>query len=305
MQSPHRTLSISELEAVLLVAETLNFRRAAEQVHISQPALTRRVQAAEQKLGARLFDRSTHGVALTGAGIELVPIARRILSEFRDSLSDLSEFIAGRSGVVTIWALPSVAAALLPGAVSVFHSSHPKVRITIRTASALQVAEAVISANADLGITVAPPEDSPALQFDPLLTERFVMICSTDDPLARRKRVDWRVFRDRQFVASGPASSIRQVTDQVLAETGHPEAGFVVSDNISLVGALVAEGVGIAAVPQLALRLMDQTRLARVALHSPTATREIGVLTRRDRSLSAATRGFLSVLRQLPVEGRP
>jgi len=305
MQSPHRTLSISELEAVLLVAETLNFRRAAEQVHISQPALTRRVQAAEQKLGARLFDRSTHGVALTGAGIELVPIARRILSEFRDSLSDLSEFIAGRSGVVTIWALPSVAAALIPSAVRIFQATHPKVRITIRAASALQVTEAVVSAHADLGISVAPPEDVPSLRFDPLLTEKFVMICSGDDLLAKRKHVDWRVFRERRFVASGPASSIRQVTDQMLAVTGQPAAGQVVADNISLVGALVAEGVGIAAVPQLALRLMDQSRLASVRLQSPTATREIGVLTRKDRSLSAATQGFLSVLRQLPVEGRP
>jgi LysR family carnitine catabolism transcriptional activator len=305
VQSPHRTLSISELEAVLLVAETLNFRRAAEKVHISQPALTRRVQAAEQKLGARLFDRSTHGVSLTGAGTELVPIARRILSEFRDSLSDLSEFIAGRSGVVTIWALPSVAAALLPSAVRIFQANHPKVRITIRAASARQVTEAVVSANADLGITVAPPEDASSLWFDPLLTERFVMICSADDLLAKRKHVDWRVFRERRFVASGPASSIRQVTDQMLAVTGQPAAGQVVADNISLVGALVAEGVGIAAVPQLALRLMDQSRLASVRLQGPTATREIGVLTRKDRSLSAATQGFLSVLRQSPVEWRP
>lgn len=304
MQSPHRTLSILELESVLVVAETLNFRRAAEQVHISQPALTRRVQAAEQKLGARLFDRSTHGVALTGEGLELVPIARRILSEFRDSLSDLSEFIAGRSGLVTIWALPSVAAALLPRAVRMFHANHPKVRINIRAASARQVTEAVIAANADLGISVALPQASPSLQFKPLLTEKFVMICAADDPLAARKRVDWRVFNDRRFVASGPTSSIRQVTDQMLAATGHPATGFVVSDNISLVGALVAEGVGIAAVPQLALGLMDQSRLVSVALQSPTATREIGVLTREDRSLSAATQGFLNVLQQFPVAGR-
>jgi LysR family carnitine catabolism transcriptional activator len=74
------TLTISELEAVLLVAETLNFRMAAERAHISQPALSRRVQAAEKKLDARLFDRDKHGVALTAAGAELVPIAMRMLA---------------------------------------------------------------------------------------------------------------------------------------------------------------------------------------------------------------------------------
>src|SRR5690606_38407036 len=128
MASPRLTLTISELEAVLLVAETRNFRMAAEQAHVSQPALSRRIQAAERKLNARLFDRDKHHVALTDAGAELVPIARRMLSEFRDSLSDLSEFIAGRRGVINIWALPSVAAAILPQAAQTFQQSHPQVR---------------------------------------------------------------------------------------------------------------------------------------------------------------------------------
>lgn len=122
------------------------------------------------------------------------------------------------------------------------------------------------------------------------------MICPRSDTLARRRRVDWSVFANRPFVASGPASSIRLVTDQILATTGRlPNAQFV-ADNISVVGAMVAEGVGIAAVPKLALRLMDRGRLCAVPLYGPTATREIGILTRQQRSLSAAVTAFLSTL---------
>jgi LysR family carnitine catabolism transcriptional activator len=72
----------------------------------------------------------------------------------------------------------------------------------------------------------------------------------------------------------------------------------VLADNISVVGAMVAEGVGIAAVPQLALRLMDRSRIHSVALYSPTATREVGILMKKDRSLSAAALAFLSRLRE-------
>src|SRR5690606_1986881 len=115
-----KRLSIPELEAVLLVAEHLSFRVAAEHAHLSQPALSRRVQAAERKLNAKLFDRDKHRVSLTDAGSELIPIARKIISEFHDSLSDLSEFIAGRRGLINIWTLPSVAAAVLPQAVLAF-----------------------------------------------------------------------------------------------------------------------------------------------------------------------------------------
>ncbi len=299
MAALNRTLSIPELDAVLLVAETLSFRIAAERAHVSQPALSRRLQAAEQKLNARLFDRSRHSVTLTDAGAELVPIARRMLSEFRDSLSDLSEFIAGRRGSVSIWALPSVAAAILPASAKAFQETHPMVRLVIQAASARQVTQAVMEGGADMGISVAGPELPASVGFTPLMKESFVMICPRGDALARKKRVDWSVFMSRPFVASGPASSIRLVTDQIQAATGKTPPMQVVADNISVVGAMVAEGVGIAAVPQLALRLMDRERIQCVALHAPTATREVGILMKKERSLSAAALAFLTRLRQL------
>ncbi|AKQ54522.1 LysR family transcriptional regulator [Bordetella hinzii] len=299
------TLSIPELEAVLLVAETRNFRMAAERAHVSQPALSRRVQAAEHKLNAKLFDRDKHRVALTDAGAELVPIAQRMLSEFRDSLSDLSEFIAGRRGSVNIWALPSVAAAILPTAAQAFQQSHPQVRLLIHAASARQVTQAVSDGEADIGISIEVSGQPPDVEFTSLLQENFVLICPVGDPLARRKRVDWTVFAERPFVASGSASSIRQVTDRILAAAGRvPEANYV-SDNISVVGAMVAAGVGIAAVPQLALGLMDTTRLRSVPLDSPTATREIGILVKKRRSLSAAVQRFIDTLRLGRRESRP
>lgn len=302
MPSPRLTLTIPELEAVLRVAETRNFRMAAEQAHVSQPALSRRVQAAEQKLNAKLFDRDKHGVALTDAGAELVPIAQRMLSEFRDSLSDLSEFIAGRRGSVNIWALPSVAAALLPSAAQALQQSHPQVRLVIQAASARQVTQAVADGKADLGISIEIAGQPADVAFTPLLKENFVLICPAGDPLARRKRVDWSVFADRPFVASGPASSIRLVTDRILAASGRvPDANYV-ADNISVVGAMVAAGVGVAAVPQLALRLMDTTRLRSVALHSPAATREIGILVKKRRSPSAAVLRFMAALQQVSGE---
>ncbi|WP_249278599.1 LysR family transcriptional regulator [Bordetella genomosp. 2] len=299
MASPRLTLTISELEAVLLVAEARNFRMAAEQAHVSQPALSRRIQAAEQKLNARLFDRDKHGVALTDAGAELVPIAQRMLSEFRDSLSDLSEFIAGRRGSVNIWALPSVAAAVLPPVAQALRQSHPHIRLVIQAASARQVTQAVAEGKADLGISIEIAGQPADVEFAPLLKEKFVLICPIDDPLARRKKVDWSVFASRPFVASGPASSIRVVTDRILAASGRAADANYVADNISVVGAMVAAGVGVAAVPQLALRLMDTTRLRSVALHAPVATREIGILIRKRRSLSAAALRFVGVLQKV------
>src|SRR5665647_108318 len=88
-------MTIHELEVFLQIAETRNFRIAAERVHMSQPALSRTLQSAEWKLAARLFDRNTRKVELSSARHQLLPIDLRIVSEFRSSLTDLSEFIAG------------------------------------------------------------------------------------------------------------------------------------------------------------------------------------------------------------------
>lgn len=307
--STRLTLTMYELEAVLLVAETLNFRMAAERAHISQPALSRRILAAEQKLNAKLFDRDKHSVALTDAGAELTPIAQRMLSEFRDSLSDLSEFIAGRRGNVNIWALPSVAAAVLPTAARALQQSHPQVRLVIQAASARQVTQAVAEGKADLGISIEIADQPADVGFTALLQENFVLICPADDPLTKKRKVDWSVFATRPFIASGPASSIRHVTDRILAASGRLPDAHYVADNISVVGAMVAEGIGIAAVPELALRLLDTTRLGSVALHSPSATREIGILVKKRRSLSAAALQFIAMLQQviadLPKESAP
>ena len=290
------TLTVHELEAFLLVAETCNFRQAAERFHVSQPALSRIIQSAEHKLGARLFDRNTRHVALTRAGEALLPIARRIVAEFHDSLSDLSEFVAGRKGRITIACLPSAAAALLPAAMSTFQQSHPQVTISLTPMSDVFVQDMVADGRADFGMSVAPA-GSGQVDFEPFARDDFVLICSLNDPLAKRRLVDWRVLAERPLVASGPASSIRPLVNRVLAETGLAIEPKYEATNISVVGAMVAAGLGVAPIPRLALRLIDVTGLAVLKLGRPSVYREIGILTRTDRSLSAATISFLATLR--------
>src|SRR5690606_6361473 len=102
MATRHFPLTIPELEAFVRVAHWRNFRVAAERSCISQPALSRRIQSAEYKLDTRLFDRDARPVDLTPAGRELLPIAERILDEFDDSLSELSEYMSGGRGHITI-----------------------------------------------------------------------------------------------------------------------------------------------------------------------------------------------------------
>ncbi len=288
------SLTLHELEAFLAVAGTLNFRQAAEQFHMTQPALSRLVRAAEEKLGTRLFDRSTRRVALSPSGQELFPIAHRIVSEFHGSLSDLSEFIAGRRGHLTIACLPSAAAALLPDAMAAFERSHPRVTMTLQLDSDEFVQQRVADGRADFGLSVAPgPQD---LDFDPFTRDAFVLICHRTDAWARRRRLPWRALAQRPVVVSGSASSIRPLVERAMAGVGQRVLPKYEVTHISVVGAMVSAGLGVAPIPRLALRLMDMRDLAVVPLVEPPVHREIGILTRRGRSLSAAAKSFLQTL---------
>ncbi len=289
------TLTVHELEAFLLVAQTCNFRRAAERFHVSQPAFSRIIQSAEVKLGTRLLDRNTRRVELTRAGEELLPIARRIVAEFHDSLSDLSEFVTGRKGLITIACLPS-AAALLPEIMFRFEQSHPRVTISLVPLSNEFVLEMVSDGRADFGISVAPTSPGQ-VSFEPFTCDDFVLICSRKATLARRRQADWRELTTHPVVASGPASSIRPIVDRVLGNLGLSITPKYEATNISVVGAMVSAGLGVAPIPRLALRLMDVSGLAVLKLGQPIVQREIGILTRTGRSLSAAASNFLDTMR--------
>lgn len=291
-------LTINELHAFVLVADAKNFRIAAEQSFISQPALSRRIQSAESKLGARLLDRNTRQVTLTPSGMELLPIAKRIVFEFNHSLSDLSEFIAGNKGNVAIACLPSFAASILPRAMVAFRRTHPRVSITLKPVDAKSVLDMVLDGHANFGISIPPPPGDEFV-FDPFLSDdELVLICSKSDPLALQDFVDWTIFLERPFITSGRDSSITPVIDTALAQNlGSAELTpeYEVA-NISVLGMVVAEGLGIAAVPRLSLRLIDTKHLKILPFRGKRAIREVGIITLRKRSVSVATHMFLEVL---------
>ena len=289
-------LTVHELEVFLQLAEAKNFRIASERLHVSQPALTRTLQLVESKLNVRLFDRNTRKVELTGAGLELIPIAKRIVLEFNSSLSDLSEFVAGRRGSVTIASLPSAAAALLPRVMAEFERSHPRVEIFLHPTPVEKALALLMDGTADFALS-PPPQRLHDLGYEPLLRDEFVLICAKHDPLAKAKRVNWAVLTERPFLASGSETSVRRITDRVMAETGQVIEPKYESSSLAVLGAMVAQGLGISAIPRMTLRLIDASNLAIVALQNPPVYRELGILTRKGRSLPAAASLFLDVLR--------
>lgn len=291
-------LSLQQLEAFEQVASSGSFRAAAQALFVSQPALSRTVRLAEEVLGTRLFDRDTRHVALTPAGEELLPIARRILLEFDSAFSELSQFLDGRRGHVTIAALPSIGVAVLPRVIATLRAQLPDVGFSLEEAPAEPLLKMVEQGHADFGLTVQPPEDA-RLRYAHLFDDPFVLVCRRDHPLARRKSVPWTVFAQQPFIGSSALGSIKPLMEAALLRQGVQLRPVLEYPSVAVGGALVAEGIGITALPRLALRLIACDQLATVPLQKPLLSRRIGIVTRVGRSLSPAAAG---VVRQLITE---
>lgn len=181
---------LADLRAFLAVADLGSFRAASEALHLSQSALSRRVDKLEAALGVQLMTRTTRKVELTTIGRGFVPRARSVLNELESALVGIRDVAERLSGMVTIACVPSAVAYFLPDVIREYHASYPRIRIRIIDESSSQVLTAVARGDADFGLTYIGANDAE-IEFKPLLEEPFVAAVSRKHPLAKRKSVDW------------------------------------------------------------------------------------------------------------------
>jgi DNA-binding transcriptional LysR family regulator len=286
-----RHFDLDDLAAFRAVAETANFRRAAEKVHLSQPAFSRRIDKLEQALGVRLLERTTRRVSLTAVGREFERKVRALLDEVDHTLLTLHEGAAPRGGEVTVACVPSTVNYYSTAVIRRYHEANPRVRVRVFDAGANEVLAAVSRGDADFGLNFIGAQEGD-LEFQPLLEERFVAACRRDHPIAKLKRVRWAELAEHAYIAIGRASGNRLLLDQALAgAAARPQSRFETQHVTTALG-LVEAGLGVAAVPSMAMPAKDHPLLVSVPLVEPVVTRKIGVIRRRGRPLSPVAQGL-------------
>jgi len=287
--------SLGDLEAFVAVAERGSFRGAAEAVHVSQPALSRRIDKLEAALGVRLLVRSVRPVSPTAIGREFYRKTRSLLDELGSTLLAIGEEAAGHSGAVTVACVPSAAYYYLPDFIRRYHAQFPRVRVQIKDDDASGVLDAVVRGEADFGINFIGTQE-PDIEFQPLLRERFVVACRRDHPLARKRSVTWTELCQYEYMSVGKTSGNRLLIDQALAEMPvRPRCLYEVRHVVGLLG-LVEAGLGVAAVPQLAMPPGKHAMVVGRPLVDPMVSRTVGLIRRRGRALTPAAHAFHHLL---------
>nr|WP_205299937.1 LysR family transcriptional regulator [Pantoea sp. Tr-811] len=290
---------LNDLQAFRAVVEQGNFRRAADTIRITQSALSRRIEKLESALGVKLLERTTRKVSLTNVGRAFLPQVERLLDDLDLALLSVGDGGSLRTGNLTIACVPSAAYYFMPHAIRAFHAQYPKVRINLYDASANEVSAAVASGEADFGLSFTG-NLAPEIDFSVLLEERYVIACRRDHPLAEYEQVTWAQAYTHDYITLGKSSGNRLVLDRALSGMKIEKESVCQARHVTTLLGLIEAGLGIAAVPSIALPMTPHPILASIALVEPQVTRKMGLLKRRGRTLTPAALEMERLIRELP-----
>ncbi|NUA27852.1 LysR family transcriptional regulator [Cupriavidus basilensis] len=288
---------LQELQAFVAVADRLSFRAAADDLHLSPPALSRRIEKLEGILGVKLFERSTRHVALTNVGRLFLDHARAALEALEGGVLNITDLAAQRSGLVTVACVPSAAYYFLPSVILRFAQRYPRIRVRVLDESANTVLNAVITGRADFGINFIGTQE-PDVAFEGIFSEKFVLAVCHTHPLARRKSVRWSELADERFMTVDRSSGNRVLIDSALANCERRPTSFFEVAHVSTLLGLVEAGLGVAAVPRLALPVKGHATLRSIPLVEPDVSRTLGLITRHRVPLSPTAKVLRDMVQQ-------
>jgi len=198
-------IDLRQLRQFVAVAEELNFRRAAERLHMSQPPLTQTVKSLERALGTKLFDRSRRKVELTRPGRLLLDQAQSVLSHMDRALDAVRASAQGLSGRLAIGVVPSTTYGILPAILRLFRERHPSVDLHLEELATVDQTDALQQGRIDVALNRPPTFFSRGLVQETLMRETLIAALPTHHPLARARGCASPTFDTRRSSSSRPA----------------------------------------------------------------------------------------------------
>jgi len=283
------------IQAFALIAELGGFGRAAERLHLTQTALTRRIQKLEAYLGVRLLDRTTRSVHLTAVGREFLPQAARMVTDMTAAVERLKDMSRRGLGNITMASIPTMAHHALPAVIRKYAEAHPGNRIRIIESSAFEVNRAVLNDQAEFGITLEL-ERHPGLEEEAVLQEAFMFFCRDGHPLSGEKSISWKDLREEELIMVSGLSGNRVLLDHQLARKRLSLSGAYEVEHLSTALGLVSAGVGTAILPYSTIQEGTYPQVRLIALTGPVVKRTVILIRKKGVSLSPATQIFYRML---------
>lgn len=293
-------ISIDDLHAFEAVARLSSFARAAEELALTQSALSRRVSKLEEELGVRLLDRTTRQVSVSTMGEQVLAEARRALNDYDRSVREMADLVKGRQGVVSFASNMTISETLLPDIVAAFRERQPGVRLRIREGSSPAARQQVLRKEAELAMCQLGDEHAD-LENELLFEDRFVVICHKDHPVASATELKWSDLEGHDFIRMQPGSGTIDRLQQKLGTQWSRLSGSLEVSHFHALLAMVGLNLGISAVPTLMKLRRTDLDLVSVPVTQPIVSRNLGLVSLRGHSLSPGAEVLRQVCRDVMV----
>ena len=289
-------MEIDQMETFLAVLTYGGFHRAAEALHVSQPAVTGRIQALEDSLGAKLFVRARSNLSLSPAGKALRPHAEQLLRTVALARQAVREIQPSAGSALRIAASLSVCTYFLPDVMKDFQKSNPKVMVSLRSGSSLQVLKMVLDGEADLGFARSlnhPEVETTTLRDDPL-----ILVGHPAHPAAQKRRVRLDEVEALPLIFYDMGSSDWTLSQGLFRRAGLLPTVVLEVETIEAAKRMVERKLGLSFLPQIAVthELRRRKLVAIEIVDAESLHRNLDVVSPRHRPLSRDAQAFLGLL---------
>ncbi|OED42478.1 hypothetical protein AB833_06875 [Chromatiales bacterium (ex Bugula neritina AB1)] len=285
-------MDINNLKAFIEVADKRSFSRSAETLHLTQPAVSKRIAALETELSARLFDRVGRSVHLTEAGKVLLPSARQISAEL-DRIEDvICNMGKGVSGKLSIGTSSYIGVHRLPTILKNFRSAYPDVVIDIHFGDSTTAMQSVEDGLFEIGLCAMHSTAESHLKESEIWNDDLVIVVSRDHPLTEEQQPDIELLMKCPAVLPSLPSATRKTIDSALSTLNTKAAVSMEAHDLETVKTMASIGLGWACIP----KVMVDDSLTILQIPGFNIKRRISLIRHHDRTLSRAAEAFIEAL---------
>ncbi|MGB6103647.1 MAG: LysR substrate-binding domain-containing protein [Pusillimonas sp.] len=288
--------NLNSIITFIAVAEASSFRAAADHLHTSQSAVSARVRQLEERLGVRLFHRTTRLVSLTDEGRQLFTVAKSTFADIETVAKALRKEATLQSGEITIASVPSVAQAKLPSIMAEFRRRHPGMTLRLLDIDSDRCLDKMSAGEADLAI-VSDLETRRNMIFEPLFWDECFFVAPRHHPLAQRQYVRLSDIAAYELMLSPKGTTLWSIIEQAFLARGIQLQASQQTWNMSTLLRLIEEGFGIGVIPEIAANKLDLSRCKILPLNERIG-RTIGVARMAMRSETPGIRAFRKLLHE-------
>lgn len=296
-------MDLATLNAFIAIAELGSFSEAAERLHLTQPAVSKRIASLEQQLNVRLFDRLGREVSLTEAGRALLPRAYQILNVLDDTRRALVNLSGEVSGRLTLATSHHIGLHRLPPLLRAFTRAHPQVALDIQFLDSEVAYEEVLHGRAELAVITLAPETREPVHAVAVWDDPLDFVAAPEHPLARNGPVSLRDVAHHPAVFPGGNTFTHHIVRRLFEAQGLTPNIAMSTNYLETIKMMVSIGLAWSVLP----RTMLDEQITRLSLPSIQLSRQLGYITHTERTLSNAARAFMRLLddERTPLHGRP